>query len=101
MLSVALEEFSVCLEENHAQCAAAAVLVAVITGLWKAVITAFPQEHTLPDPRERPAEILLALYSLVVILHILNRGVGEVQNGSHIAHYLNLNSLGLTYPIIP
>ena len=65
------------------------------------MITAFPQEHTLPDPWERPAEILLALYSLVVILHILNCGVGEVQNGSHIAHYLNLNSLGLAYPIIP
>ena len=32
MLSVALEEFSVCLEENQAQCAAVATLVAVVTG---------------------------------------------------------------------
>lgn len=56
-------------------------------------VICFSHKSTLPDPRERPAEILLALYSLVVILHILNRGVGEVQNGSHIAHYLNLNSL--------
>ena len=32
MLSIALEEFSVCLEENHAQCPALATLVAVVTG---------------------------------------------------------------------
>ena len=46
-----------------------------------------PQEHTLPDPWGRPAEILLALYSF--------------RNGSHFANYLNLNSLGLPYPAIP
>ena len=33
MLSIALEEFSVCLEENQAQCTAEATLVAVVTGL--------------------------------------------------------------------